>query len=866
MKRLSIILLSLVLLVTSLTTVFADAHSHGEMTAVTQAGGMPTASGKYYLDEDITLTSTWTVSSDITLCLNGHAIILNYSNGFGIQINTNGCLRINDCNNDTNHYFTIDDGGSTPGLWRLTTSTTENVVTGGIITGFNNTTSVNNRAVFRNYGKLFLNGGTVVGNTSCREDWLSAVVDNYGGIFYMNGGAIKGNYTGTYSLGVISNTAKGLFVLGDGVISDNTCSQVCVYNGSNASMILNGGQIVDNITKSHAVCNQSGGIQVSGPVVIKDNYLSETGAPGNFISDTSLIIGKDLTGADIYLKNNGFKTTGYSVFNDGKDLANFFTYDGEAGYKAIVNEIGEIEIVENSVVEPETNHEHTNMTPVSSAASLPTTSGTYYLTDNITLDSAWSITGVSSDNQVDIRLCLNGYTIDLNKKSININKFATLNIYDCDTTTKHYFDINADGLWTLTNTPTDNVVIGGIITGYSNTSGNGNAVSIAERGLFIMNGGTIIGNSITRGDWKGGIVRNAGVFCLNKGAIKGNLGINTTAGTVYNSTVFTMNGGEISNNNTAYISALYNEGSAALSNGLIENNVGTSDYSVKNNSCMSIFGPIVIKNNTKKADGSQYNFGISENKQVVLCGDISGADIQFECVGTDTAFGLNLNEYEGNNSTVLNYFHYDGVDGRKVTTNEKGDIKIEEDTDYHTITVDPEIIGAEISLNSYSSKLNDEIEVSVKVEDGYRLVGNPSATYNTSETCIVTPSGNNKYVFTMPNYGVVVSAETIKTYNITLPANLTGLTYTVHDDTNNVNITKDTNKSTSSKDVYVVDKDVNVTVTFAPTSGYKLDPASTNPVTITGINEDKVFSFDGLLLIPTVIELPKYTIPKTGIN
>ncbi len=764
MKRIYAIILSIAMLLAMMPTMagvaFAtDAHIHDGVTFTiwTDSTKLPTAAGNYYLDTDVTLNKKWTVSNDITLCLNGHAIKLNYNEGFAIEIQAKGCLHIDDCDTTTKHYFTIDEGGSTPGLWRLTTDVTENVVTGGIITGYSNIASTNNRAVVRNGGTLVLNSGTFVGNTSAREDWLSAIIDNYGGTFYMNGGAIKGNYTATYCLGVLSNTANGLFILGDGVISDNTCTQVCVYNGADALMILNGGQIVDNVTKSHAICNQSGGIQVSGPVAIKDNYLSETGAPGNFISDTSLIVGKDLAGAEIYLENNGFKTTGYSVFNNGVDLTNFFTYDGEAGYKAIVNEIGEIEIVESSVVEPESNHNHTNMTPVSSAASLPTTSGMYYLTDNITLDSAWSITGASSADQVDIRLCLNGYAIDLNNKAININNYATLHIYDCDTTTEHYFDVDGNGLWTLTNVEADNAVSGGIITGYSGAA----AIGIVKYGSCIMNGGSVVGNRINRSDYQGGVIRNSGVFVLNRGLFAGNIGESNAAGTICNLASFVMNGGKVSNNYMPFIGGVFNTQSGALMGGIITDNISGSDYSAKNQGRLSIAGPVVIKNN-KKVDGTPLNLGVNENNQIAVCGDLTGADIQFEYAYNES-FGLIRNE-TGNQSNITQFFHYDGKDGKKVTIDEKGNLVIEEAQGFHTVKIDSELEKAIIIANTYTAASGTNIELTVNVDAGYKINGTPVCAYNDGEdkVCDATSLGNNQFTFTMPDATVTISAEIVE--------------------------------------------------------------------------------------------------------
>ena len=51
----------------------AHDHDDGEWTALTADGGVLTA-GKYYLAEDVSLTTDLTISGEVTLCLNGHEL------------------------------------------------------------------------------------------------------------------------------------------------------------------------------------------------------------------------------------------------------------------------------------------------------------------------------------------------------------------------------------------------------------------------------------------------------------------------------------------------------------------------------------------------------------------------------------------------------------------------------------------------------------------------------------------------------------------------------------------------------------------------------------------------------------------------
>ena len=129
-------------------------------------------------------------------------------------------------------------------------------------------------------------------------------------------------------------------------------------------------------------------------------------------------------------------------------------------------------------------------TPWTDASALPTTSGEYYLTTDVTLDSAWDLKGVGS-NEVRFVLCLNGHSIKLKDgvsgNVINIGKNATLALCDCN----------------------GSKAGNGKITG-SKASG----VNIANNGAFVMYGGSISGN--------GTGVSNDMLFHMYGGSITGN--------------------------------------------------------------------------------------------------------------------------------------------------------------------------------------------------------------------------------------------------------------------------------------------------------------------------------------------------------
>lgn len=73
-----------------------DTHKNIEWTKWNSTDSLPTASGNYYLANDINLATEQTVSNDINICLNGKTIKSNTSN-YAITVKNNASLTITDC-------------------------------------------------------------------------------------------------------------------------------------------------------------------------------------------------------------------------------------------------------------------------------------------------------------------------------------------------------------------------------------------------------------------------------------------------------------------------------------------------------------------------------------------------------------------------------------------------------------------------------------------------------------------------------------------------------------------------------------------------------------------------------------------------
>lgn len=161
----------------------------------------------------------------------------------------------------------------------------------------------------------------------------------------------------------------------------------------------------------------------------------------------------------------------------------------------------------------------------------------------------------------DITLDLNGKVINANGGAFNVitvEEGGTLTLTDSAPTTEHYFTVDADGLWTLTDTKTETTktVTGGVITGGTGMDcgpgmgTNGGGVYVCS--TLNMKAGNIVGNEVTPSEDEsanglgGGVNVYEGTFTMSGGTVTGNT---ADAGgvCVYDGT-FTMSGGAISNN------------------------------------------------------------------------------------------------------------------------------------------------------------------------------------------------------------------------------------------------------------------------------------------------------------------------------
>lgn len=434
----------------------SDGENAIEWTANASTTSLP-ASGNIYLTQNVELANAITIAKDTTLnlCLNGYTITRTHVDGKPDErvFVVNGTLNICDC----------DERSST-----------------GTITAASGVVSKRGAiADVRAGGKFTLYGGTLTGTKSTSNGGAVAVTG--GGAFEMRGGVIE-NCEATGNGGAISITS-GSIVLAGGQIRNNTASG-------------NGGGVYSEIA-----------VTVSGDVQIVENkkganannlYLYGSAAANIDALETGARIGVTKPGAEGTVVARNASDTDVSYFESDDSLNWGFEYK-DADRTIVLKDVKDYGKHEHNVCnDPScTEHEKLMWTPVKSATSIPT-SGTVYLTRNVSLGSA-----VTVKNGATLTLCLNGFTVSRSGgRPFAVSGGGTLNICDCKGTGKIQ-GVNKNtargGLIDVSGGSTLRLYDGTLTGGYAKKdangkNGNGGAIALVGESTFEMYGGEITGN------------------------------------------------------------------------------------------------------------------------------------------------------------------------------------------------------------------------------------------------------------------------------------------------------------------------------------------------------------------------------------
>ena len=549
--------------------------------------------GNYYLGTDITVDRVIIITGDATLCLNGNSITgKSYATNV-IGIHKDVKFTLTDCKG----YGKITHASGFEGRGIYVNSNATFDMYGGNITGNNNQNKSNQSnyncgagLIVWNNATFNLYGGLISDNTARNGGGVFA-----SGSFNMYGGEITENNASNDGAGVYYNSSSGSFTMTGGSITGNNSARYGgVFVGSEGPFTMTGGSIIRNTAGEGGsgvfvnVYNEAvSTFTVSGDVTIQTN--GKDGNSDNVYLEkengktASITIGKDGLADSARIGVRAKEPAAGLVVATGatenKDYTKIITSDDDTYEVAHDSTDGTKLVLVSNTPAPTEEHKHCicgeTHTDVGDHTSKSETTfekklwmdgetlmkgndpwtkstvnradggreqtgyvlsqGEYYLYGDITLsDAAILING-------DVKLCLNGHTIDRANETGGADYViwvlgkdnAHLTLTDCKGTGKltggKYGGVDVFGGCALD-------MFGGTITGNEKNGG----VNIGQFGTFNMYGGSITKNSA---DYGGGVY-NGGTVNMYGGEISGNTATNCGGGVYVDSysTAFKVSG------------------------------------------------------------------------------------------------------------------------------------------------------------------------------------------------------------------------------------------------------------------------------------------------------------------------------------
>ena len=244
------------------------------LTEWTSTDSLPTAAGSYKLTSDVTLSSTWDVSADITLDLNGHGI---RKNGDHVIRIINGATLTLEDSGDTVHYFDVENNAKAGKAFNVNDTSGSKSFTGGYITGGSGSSYDSyfwneGGGIYVYNGHLIINGGTIIGNSSAHGGGVCI----YSGDCVMNGGTVCYNSSGEGGGGIGFRTGSNEYNID--------------YVATEARFTMNGGSVTNNYNCGVATCGYSYGADY---VTINGGTIADNTGTG--LSSKNLVIDGNVT-------------------------------------------------------------------------------------------------------------------------------------------------------------------------------------------------------------------------------------------------------------------------------------------------------------------------------------------------------------------------------------------------------------------------------------------------------------------------------------------------------------------------------------------------------------------------------------------
>ncbi len=598
-------------------------------TKWTDATGLPTEAGAYFLDTDVTLSGLWEVKADIILCLNGHTVTQGEAESRVITLSA-GVLTITDCQT-TGKIAGAKGVTGVGGIINVYKGTEFNLCA-GTLTGA--ATTSNGGAVYLRDGTaeapggtFHMYGGTIEGNAANQG---GAVYVREYAVLDIQGGSIKNN-TATTQGGAVRVALNSKTVIGAATLTGNTApSGSALYiGGNNAAVTLDGTVITGNpVTDGGAVAKTNGTLILKGATRILDNKKADGSQMNLYLSGQNTIAPPALTeGAGIGVSiGQSRESLVFSATVTG-DPSAYFTSDSDDYTVGLQDS--------KLVLQPKVVYSHihclsgcqscghkaVSFQAWTNAAALPTAAGAYSLETDVTLSGPWAV-------GKDIILCLNGHTITQGKDDSRVITLSAgkLSLTDCQNSGKVVGAKSVTSVGGIINVYKGAVfnLYAGTLTGAVTTSSGGavylrDGTAEAVGGTMNMYGGTITGNTAKTG---GAVATNVyAVVNIQGGAITDNTATDQAGAiSVNNNCTVTVANAAITGNTAADTGAIYAGGS--------NSSVTLTDVTVTGSTSQKN-GAVTIGNNTAKLEISGKSV-ISDNTSAnlyLLSGGAKAADL-----------------------------------------------------------------------------------------------------------------------------------------------------------------------------------------------------------------------------------------------
>ena len=443
--------------------------------------------------------------------------------------------------------------------------------------------------------------------------------------------------------------------------------------------------------------------------------------------------------------------------------------------------------------------------------------GYYYLTQDVTINSAWKCSN-------DVALCLNGHSIICNASdsdTIVIDSGNAFTLTDCQVNTgKITHSESKTGRGICNNSGTFQMYEG-TISGNTGMYGGG---IYNNRGNFQMYEGTISGNT---GLYGGGIYNSSGTFQMYKGTISGNTGSMYGGGICNNRGNFQMYEGTIFGNTGIYGGGVNSIGGTFnMYGGTITGNIGSTAAN-----CYNCGGGGVYNN------GSEFNMygGVISGNNSEDC----GGGVFCHNGGSFNMFGGEITDNKSTSDGGGVYFASTGSFNMKgtvnITKNKVGEI----DNNLYLCE------GKQVSASGLTSEARIGVTTAIAPTDTSAV---PITSDDVSANCF--SSDNSDYETTIDeNNKVVLKKKAAATY--TIQATVSGGNGTISP-SGSVSVNKDKDKE------FTITPNKGYVIASLKVDGTEVEnPSNTYIFTNVTNNHTIVVSFKAKDVVPPVVEKPK---------